>query len=226
MNSRDTLQTLALKPLIETLSPSESNMIVERSDSTVNGQGKSLWLKGVFMQSEIKNRNGRRYPLQEISRAVDNAMTYIKEAGGIFGELDHPQTLTINMDRVSHVITELKMFNNNAIGKAKLLSTPVGNIAKVLIDESGVRIGVSSRGAGELINEEVNKFHFVTADIVAVPSAPGALPESIYESLEMNAHGKQVLTLAEQIQHDQAAQKYFQKQITKFLSDMKWQKQK
>jgi len=209
--------------LIEQINPNDSNIIVE----TTNTAGsKNLWLSGIFMQGEIVNRNGRKYPLNEISRAVDSAKSKILETGGIFGELDHPQSLSINMDRISHVITEMKMVGNNAIGKAKMLNTPMGLIGKTLIEESGVRVGVSSRGAGQVTEDIVNGFMFVTADLVATPSAPGALPESIYESLQSNVNGKQVLTLSEQIQHDVAAQKYFEKQIIKFLSNMNWKKSK
>jgi hypothetical protein len=209
--------------LIEQVNPSDSNIIVETTNTS---SGKNLWLSGIFMQGEIVNRNGRKYPLTEISRAVQSASTKITETGGIFGELDHPQSLSINMDRISHVITEMKMVGNNAIGKAKMLNTPMGLIGKTLIEESGVRVGISSRGAGQVTEDIVNGFMFVTADLVATPSAPGALPESIYESLQNNVNGKQVLSLSEQIQHDSTAQKFFEKQILKFLSSMAWQKTK
>lgn len=200
--------------LIEELSPAQSGLIQESSSD-----GKNVWLSGVFMQADIKNRNNRVYPLSEISRAVTEASQKIQEMNGIFGELDHPQTLSINLDRISHVITDLRMEGSNAFGKAKLLPTPMGNIAKTLVD-SGVRLGVSSRGAGEVVSEGlVKNFAFVTVDIVATPSAPGAMPASIYESLEMVKSGRNVLTLAEQLQHDDAAQKYFKQEIMKFLSE-------
>lgn len=200
--------------LIETLNPSTCNLIQE---STVNG--KDCYLSGIFMQSEIVNRNGRRYPMNEISRAVETAQRAIKEQNGIFGELDHPQTLTINLDRISHVITDLRMEGNNAIGKAKIIDTPMGNIARKLI-ESGVRLGVSSRGAGAVNGEGiVEGFNFITVDIVATPSAPNALPESIYESLMNDVNGHKALTLAEQLRDDASAQKYFESEIRKFITD-------
>lgn len=211
--------------LIETLAPGMANMI---SEST--SDGKNTWLSGVFMQADIRNRNNRVYPMREISEAVNNANLIIRETNGIFGELDHPQTLTINMDRVSHVITSLRMEGANAVGKMKILcgpsGTPCGNIAKALI-ESGVRIGVSSRGAGA-VNEsgEVNGFNFVTIDIVATPSAPGARPNSIYEALDANATGRRVLTLAEQMQQDEAAQKYFKAEIMRFVNQNLFAKRK
>lgn len=199
--------------LIEELMPSECHLVQESSPD-----GKSLWLSGVFMQAGIKNRNGRVYPVNEISAAVDGAGGRIKEQNGIMGELDHPQSLQINLDRVSHIITELRMQGNDAIGKARLLNTPMGNIARELIN-SGVKIGVSSRGAGN-VNEggDVSQFQFVTVDIVAQPSAPGAYPGSIYESLEQAKNGRNIITLAEDVRSDPEAQKYLKKEILKWLS--------
>lgn len=200
--------------LVEELTPSEANIIEEASND-----GKNMYLAGTFMQAEIKNRNGRVYPLNEITNAVKLAQAKIKESAGIMGELDHPQSLTINLDRVSHVITEMEMRDSNAYGKAKLLNTPMGNIAKELV-KSGVRLGVSSRGAGTVTEAGgVEGFQFVTVDIVAQPSAQGAIPDTVYESLQMSKHGHNALTLAEQMQEDDAAQKYFKKEILKFLEE-------
>ena len=200
--------------LVEELTPSESNIIQESSKD-----GKDVWLSGIFMQSEIKNRNGRVYPLSEISTAVKNASDRIKETNGIFGELDHPQSLTINLDRISHVITELWMNGNNACGKAKLLNTPMGLIAKELV-KSGVKLGVSSRGAGAVTESGgVNGFQFVTVDIVAQPSAPGAYPGTIYESLEQYKNGHNIITLAEQLREDEKAQKFFEKEIMNWIKN-------
>ncbi len=200
--------------LVEELSPTEANIIEESSQD-----GKDTWLSGIFMQAEIKNRNGRVYPISEISNAVTNAQTRIAESNGIFGELDHPQSLTINLDRISHVITEMRMDGNNAFGKAKLLDTPMGSIAKELV-KSGVRLGVSSRGAGTVTESGgVDGFQFVTVDIVAQPSAPGAIPDTVYESLQNSIHGTQVLSLAQQMQQDANAQKYFKREILKFLEE-------
>lgn len=200
--------------LIEELTPSDANIIEESSQD-----GKSTWLSGVFMQADIKNRNGRVYPLSEISSAVSNAGKRIKESNGIFGELDHPQTLTINLDRISHVITEMNMNGSNAMGRAKLLDTPMGLIAQELV-KSGVRLGVSSRGAGA-VNESggVSGFNFVTVDIVAQPSAPGAVPDSIYESLMGSKHGKETVHLADQLREDPRAQQYFKKEFERFLRE-------
>ncbi len=198
--------------LVEELSPSVANLVTESSED-----GKNAWLNGVFMQAEMKNRNGRSYPLSEISLAVDNAMTVIKETNGIFGELDHPQSLTINLDRISHVITEMKMDGNNAVGRAKLLATPMGNIARELVN-SGVALGVSSRGAGSVTESGgVSGFQFVTVDIVAQPSAPGAYPSAVYESLQMARNGELIMDLAESVRQDEAAQKYLKTEILNWL---------
>lgn len=207
--------------LVEELSPTEASIIEESSTD-----GKNCWLSGIFMQAEIQNRNGRRYPLNEISNAVKSAQQRIKETNGIFGELDHPQTLTINLDRISHVITEMYMDGTNARGKAKLLDTPMGLIAKELV-KSGVRIGVSSRGAGTVLESGgVQGFQLVTVDIVAQPSAPGAMPDAVYESLQRSKHGRQALSLVEQVRQDPAAQKYFVKEFTKFLEEGLFAKKK
>jgi hypothetical protein len=198
--------------LVEELNPSEARVVSESSTD-----GKSMWLNGICMQGAIKNRNGRNYPTSEISEAVRVAMARIKENNGIFGELDHPQSLNINSDRISHAITEMWMNGNNAFGKAKLLNTPMGLIAQELL-KSGVKIGVSSRGAGN-VNEsgDVNGFQFITYDIVVTPSAPNAYPGMMYESIEQAKNGGKILTLAEQLRQDPAAQKYFKKEIMKFL---------
>ena len=198
--------------LVEEFTPNEARVIQESSTD-----GKHMWLSGICMQSSIKNRNGRNYPLNEIAAAVQNAQARIKECNGIFGELDHPQTLNINSDRISHVVTEMWMNGNDAYGKAKLLNTPMGNIAQELL-RSGVKIGVSSRGAGN-VNEsgDVSGFQFITYDIVVTPSAPNAYPGLVYESLERAQNGNKILTLAEQVRYDDAAQKYFKREIMKWL---------
>lgn len=201
--------------LIESINPFESNIVTE---SVAGANGKDMYLHGIFMQAEQRNRNGRIYPLSEMATAVASMNEHIKLYGGLFGELDHPaDRLTIAMDRISHVITELYMDGNNVIGKAKLLDTPMGDIAKA-ISRSGARYGVSSRGAGQ-VNEsgEVSGFRLVTIDLVATPSAQGAMPDTIYESLQEYKNGK-ILTLAEAVRNDPKAQKYFKEEIKKFVA--------
>jgi Prohead core protein serine protease len=200
--------------LVEELTANEARIVSESSTD-----GKSMWLNGVCMQSQIKNRNGRQYPINEIAAAVQSAMQRIKENNGIFGELDHPQTLNINSDRISHAITEMWMNGNDAYGKAKLLNTPMGLIAQELL-KSGVKIGVSSRGAGNVTESgDVQGFQFVTYDIVITPSAPGAMPGLMYESLQAR-QGLKVQTLAEQMRQDPAAQKYFKREFLSWLNTL------
>lgn len=201
--------------LIESVEPSIANIVCES-----NTTGKNMWLSGVFMQAEHPNRNKRIYPISEMTSAVKNANDIIKENGGIFGELDHPEKLTINMDRISHAIKELQINGNNVIGRAEILRTPMGLIAEEL-GKSGVRYGISSRGAGNVgPNGVVSEFVFVTADLVATPSAQGAYPRPVYEGLQNSKEGRKVLTLAESLKHDENAQKYFKKSILSFMENV------
>lgn len=197
--------------LCEELTPTEANLMMEASQD-----GKSAWLSGIFMQADIQNRNGRNYPLAELTNAVNSASQRIQESKGIMGELDHPESLNINLDRVSHVITDIRLEGNNAIGKAKLLDTPMGQIAKELA-KSGVALGVSSRGAGQVNEGQVSGFQFVTVDIVAQPSAPNAFPNTVYESLEYAKNGHNIMDLAEAVREDAAAQKYLKKEIMDWI---------
>lgn len=202
--------------LREDIQPNDGNIITEVKKDAKTGKNKVL-MSGIFMQADIKNRNGRVYPLSEISNAVNNAANQIKTHGGIFGELDHPQTLTINMDRVSHVIKELRMDGANAVGRAELLATPMGEIAKIMA-ESGARYGISSRGTGDVGDDGmVNGFMFVTCDLVVTPSAQGAMLNPIYESLQQESKGREILTLAEAVQHDERAQKFLKENLLKFI---------
>jgi hypothetical protein len=201
--------------LIESMSNGSHNLITESSTD-----GKGLYLSGCFMQAETRNRNGRIYPLTEMQTAVEQLNKMIKEEGSVWGELDHPPSLQVASDRVSHEITELRIEGNMVFGKAKILPTPMGNIAKVLMTESKKKIGVSSRGAGE-VNENgiVSGFNLVTIDLVGTPSCSNAYPTSIYESIERAKNGQQIITLAESVIHDDAAQKYLVKEIMKMLRD-------
>jgi hypothetical protein len=151
---------------------------------------KNMYIEGIFLQGGIKNRNGRMYPVETLAKEVERYNESYVKNGRALGELGHPDGPQINLDRVSHVITSLRQEGQNWIGKAKLTDTPMGNTAKGLI-ESGVRLGVSSRGMGSLrlnkegINEVQDDFHLATAaDIVADPSAPDAFVNGIMEGVE------------------------------------------
>lgn len=178
---------------------------------------KNLYLNGIMMQAVIKNRNQRRYRLDEISQNVTNLQEQISN-NNLMGELDHPNSVIVNLDRVSHLITNLKMVGNDGYGKAKILGkTPCGKIAQTLV-ESGVKLGFSSRGTGSVGDDgEVSNCHILTVDIVGVPSAPSAVPTPIYETVGNAFNGQEIMTLAECVQHDAKAQQYLEKEIMKFL---------
>jgi hypothetical protein len=157
-------------------------------EENAKGQ-KEYFIEGVFMQSEIKNRNGRVYPKEIMQKEVNRYTKEFVEKDRAFGELGHPEGPTINLDKVSHLITSLEEDGNNYVGRAKILSTPNGQIVRNLIDD-GAKLGVSSRGLGSL--EEKGGAQYVkgdfqlatAADIVADPSAPEAFVEGIYEGVE------------------------------------------
>lgn len=164
--------------------------IVEDVQIITEGTSKDLFIEGIFLQSEITNRNGRIYPKSVMEREVHRYMKEYVDAKRAFGELGHPEGPTINLDRVSHMITSLKEDGNNYVGRAKIMNTPMGNIVKNLID-GGAKLGVSSRGLGSLkttsegINEVQDDFFLATAaDIVADPSAPDAFVQGIMENKE------------------------------------------
>ena len=149
--------------------------------------GSNLYIEGIFMQSDKQNKNGRMYPRGIMEKEVARYQDLIREKRSL-GELGHPPNPTINLNQVSHLITELRMDGSNVIGKAKILGTPMGKIAENFIRE-GVSLGVSSRGVGSLkerngINEVQDDFHLATVDIVADPSAPDAFVTGIMENAE------------------------------------------
>jgi len=157
------------------------------------GDSKKLYIEGVFLQSELKNRNGRMYPFSVLEKEVNRYNEeYIKTSRAL-GELGHPDGPTVNLDRVSHRITSLTAEGNNFIGKAQILDTPMGKIAKSLL-EDGVKLGVSSRGMGSIdrreeMNVVMDDFMLATAaDIVADPSAPDAFVNGIMEGKEWVWH--------------------------------------
>ncbi len=159
------------------------------TEAKENGD-KEHYIHGIFLQANRKNRNGRIYPLHIMENEVNRYMNEVVKNNRAYGELGHPAGPAINLDRVSHIITELKRDGDNFIGKAKLTDTPMGNIAKGLL-KSGANLGVSSRGLGSLkptrdgVMEVQNDFHLATAaDIVADPSAPDAFVKGVMENVE------------------------------------------
>jgi hypothetical protein len=210
---------MAKKPLFERLTPNQARVAVESRDRE-NGDGKDLYMKGIFIQGGVKNQNERVYPIKEIGKAVDTINERLQEGQTVLGEADHPEELTVNLDRVSHIIEDMWMDGPNGFGKLKIIPTPMGNIVSTLL-ESGAKLGVSSRGSGN-VNEsgEVSEFDIVTVDIVAQPSAPEAYPKAIRESLLNMRNGYSMYNLAEAMIYDKKAQKYLQEGILKFIDEL------
>ena len=172
----------------------------------VEGKEKQQYIKGIFMQSDIKNQNGRVYPFSVLKKEVRNFNEkYVKQDRAL-GELGHPMGPTVNLDRVSHVITELIEDGKNFVGKAKIIDTPNGKIVKNLL-ESGVRLGVSSRGLGSVktnkngVNEVQDDFVLSTVDIVSDPSAPDAFVNGIMEGKEFSLTGEVEYEIQQEIKN-------------------------
>jgi len=192
------------------------------AESTADGQGKNLYMKGIFVQGGVKNANQRVYPVQEIAEAVGSVNKQLKEGYSVLGELDHPDDLKINLDRVSHMITEMWMDGPNGFGKLKILPTPMGELVKAMLT-SGVKLGVSSRGSGN-VNESsghVSDFEIVTVDIVAQPSAPNAYPKAVYEGLLNMRGGHRVLDMAKDAGANQKVQKFLTEEVKRLIKDLK-----
>jgi hypothetical protein len=205
--------------LYEYMNPTSASVTLESDEST---GGKNLYMKGIFIEGDIRNANQRVYPVYEIANAVKTLQNQINEHGGVLGELDHPSDLKINLDRVSHMITNISMDGSKGIGKLKVLPTPMGNLVKTML-EAGVKLGVSSRGSGN-VNEgdgRVSDFEIITVDVVAQPSAPNAYPKAIYEGLMNFRGGNQLWGMAKESTQDPAVQKYFKKEIVKLIQDLK-----
>lgn len=182
--------------------------------------GQDLVMTGLFIQGEVKNQNGRVYPREEIHRAVESVRQRLSKGETVLGELDHPEELQINLDRVSHIITDMHTDGADGMGKLKIIDTPMGNIARSLL-KAGAKLGVSSRGSGN-VNEsgKVSDFDIVTVDIVAQPSAPDAYPKTIYESLFNMRGGEVIFNTASAVTHDKSAERHLMNQITKFINEL------
>jgi hypothetical protein len=187
-----------------------------------SGEGKDLYMKGIFIEGGVENHNKRVYPVQEISRAVSQINEQIKGGYSVLGELDHPDDLKINLDRVTHMIEQMWMDGPCGHGKLKILPTPMGLIVRTML-ESGVKLGVSSRGSGNVseANGHVSDFEIVTVDIVAQPSAPHAYPTAIYEGLLNMRNGHQVIDIARDVQDNKKVQKYLANEVTRLIKDLK-----
>ena len=197
------------------------HLTFEKAQCITESDGKDLYLKGTFIEGEVRNQNQRIYPVNEINKAVKTIQERLQSGQSVLGEADHPDDLNINIDRVSHMITEMDISGKNGIGKLKLLPTPMGNVVKTLL-ESGVKLGVSSRGSGNVGNNGyVSDFEIITVDVVAQPSAPNAYPTPVYEALMRNGkQGRISLELAEAVRHDNKAQKHLEKELLSIIGNI------
>ena len=209
---------MKLSYLREHLSFDQSGIVLESDDK----DGKNLYLKGIAIQGGIRNANGRVYPVQEIERAVKTLNDQIQNGYSVLGEVDHPDDLKVNLDRVSHMITQMWMEGPNGYGKMKILPTPMGNLSRTML-ESGVKLGVSSRGSGNVndVNGQVSDFEIITVDIVAQPSAPGAYPTPVYEHLMNTRGGMKAFRVAQEVKEDPKAQKYLQESLLNIIKGLK-----
>ena len=206
--------------LRENLTFKDANVVYEATENS-NG-GKDLYMKGICIQGGVENANKRVYPVSEITNAVTTINEQIKEGNSVLGEVDHPDDLKINLDRVSHMIESMWMDGPNGYGKLKILETPMGQLVKTMIN-GGVKLGVSSRGSGN-VNEssgQVADFEIVTVDVVAQPSAPNAYPVAIYEGLLNMRGGHKVLEMAREANGDARVQKYLREEMTRLIRDLK-----
>lgn len=209
-----------MKTLREQLTFNQANIqILEESDMS---GGKNLYLKGICIEGDRRNANDRIYPLHEIAKAVNTINQQIKEGNSVLGEVDHPDDLKINLDRVCHSVEEMWMDGHAGCGKLKILPTPMGELIKTLL-QSGVKLGVSSRGSGNVDDRtgHVSDFEIVTIDVVAQPSAPNAYPKAIYESMMNMKYGHRLLEIAKEAGQDNKVQKYLKSEVVKLIRELK-----
>ena len=205
--------------LAEHLSYDQAKIVLESEEDGVGG--KSMHLNGICIQGDIRNQNQRVYSSQEIGKAVKTLNEQIAGGYSVLGEVDHPQDLKINLDRVSHMITKMWMDGPNGYGKLKILPTPMGKLIETMLT-SGVKLGVSSRGSGEVDSSgNVQGFEIITVDIVAQPSAPGAYPTPVYEGLMNMKGGYQAYKIAQEVQGDTKAQQYIAESLRRIISGLK-----
>lgn len=206
--------------LYEYMSFDKAHVQLLEEDNKLTG-GKDLCMKGIFIQGDVRNQNQRVYPVKEIARAVRSITEKIATGQTVMGELDHPEELSINLDRVSHLITEMWMDGADGYGKLKIVPTPMGNIVKTLL-MSGAKLGVSSRGSGNVSDDgAVSDFEIVTVDIVAQPSAPNAFPRTIYESLFNMKGGSKIYSTSREALTESGAQKQLYKDLQRFIQELK-----
>ena len=210
-----------MKTLREQLTFNQANIQV-LEESGPDGHGKNLYLKGICIEGNKRNANDRVYPMHEISKAVNTINEQIKSGNSVLGEVDHPDDLKINLDRVCHSVEGMWMDGDTGCGKLKILPTPMGELIKTLLT-SGIKLGVSSRGSGNVDDRtgHVSDFEIVTIDVVAQPSAPNAYPKAIYESLMNMKYGHRLLEVAREAGEDNKVQKYLKNEVVKLIRELK-----
>lgn len=206
-----------MQVLSEHLTFDQAQVIVESG-----GEGKDLYMKGICIQGNVKNANQRVYPTFEISKAVQKVSDQVAGGSSVLGEVDHPEDLKINLDRVSHMITSMWMDGHNGYGKLKILPTPMGKLVETML-QSGVKLGVSSRGSGNVdeASGNVSEFDIITVDVVAQPSAPNAYPTPIYEGLLNMRHGHKLIGIAKAAREDSRVQKHLKEGVISLIRDLK-----
>ena len=203
--------------LRENLTFNQAQIVVESAN-----EGKELFMKGICIQGGVENANKRVYPVNEIGGAVKQITERLHSGESVLGEVDHPDDLQINLDRVSHMIESMWMEGNDGFGKLKIIPTPMGKLVQTML-ETGVKLGVSSRGSGNVneANGQVSEFEIVTVDVVAQPSAPNAYPHAIYEGLLNMNGGQALLNVAKEAGEDRKVQKYLREGVIRLIQDLK-----
>ena len=193
------------------------------SEEAQDGSGKgTLKLKGICIEGGVRNANERVYPVSEIATAVNTINEQIKTGHSVLGEVDHPDDLKINLDRVSHMIEKMWMEGPAGMGTLKILPTPMGELVKTMLT-NGVKLGVSSRGSGNVndANGHVSDFEIVTVDVVAQPSAPNAYPTAIYEGLLNHKGGQRLLDMFKDPAKSGKAQRYVKDEVVRLIRGLK-----
>ena len=192
-------------------------------EEAADGSGtKTMKLKGICIEGGVRNANERVYPVHEIAKAVDTINEQIRSGHSVLGEVDHPDDLKINLDRVCHVIEKMWMDGPAGYGTLKILPTPMGELVKTML-QSGVKLGVSSRGSGNVDDRtgHVSDFEIVTVDVVAQPSAPNAYPTAIYEGLLNMRGGQKLLDMYKDPASSNKAQRYLKSEVIRLIKDLK-----
>jgi|TARA_R110000868_G_scaffold145135_1_gene365040 hypothetical protein len=192
------------------------------TEEAADGSGKTLYMQGICIEGNKRNANDRIYPAHEIQKAVSTINEQIRSGHSVLGEVDHPEDLKINLDRVSHMIDKMWCDGDTGFGKLKILPTPMGQLVKTMLD-AGVKLGVSSRGSGNVDDRtgHVSDFEIVTVDVVAQPSAPNAYPKAIYEGLMNMKYGHRLLEVAKEAGQDNKVQRYLASEVKKLIKDLK-----